>query len=46
MMISGLQMKSVIRKFLLIVKDYVRSPDVVAGYVKLGHSAIFIRIPL
>ena len=32
-------------KFLLIVKDNVRSPDVVAGNVKLGHSAIFVRVP-
>ena len=30
---------------LLIVKDNVRSPDVVAGNVKLGHSAIFVRVP-
>lgn len=32
-------------KCLLIVKDNVRSPDVVAGNMKLGHSTIFIRVP-
>ena len=32
-------------KCLLVVKDNVRSPDVVAGNVKLGHTTVFFRVP-
>ena len=48
---SGLQMIIIIIQLssniiqLLIVKDNVRSPDVVAGNVKLGHSTILVRVP-
>ena len=33
-------------KCLLIVKDNVRSPDVVAGHVELPHPAVLHRVPL
>ena len=31
---------------LLVVKDDVRSPDVVTGHVELLHPAILLRVPL
>ena len=29
----------------LVVEHDVRSPDVVAGNVKLGHTTVFFRVP-